>query len=80
MTMTDPKKTTPPTNPDAVVPTYHPEVPMDFSKFVQDTMKREAARKLPQFNKEEFNPNREYMKRYYEGATGRLWIGKPRYR
>lgn len=61
-----------------------PEVSFEFSKFMQETLKKEAANKPvtpTAAATEPYNPNKEYMKRYYETASGRTWVGcKPRYR
>lgn len=60
-----------------------PNVTFDFSKFMKETLKKEETKpKLDPTSKdkEPFNPNKEYFKKYHEGIAGRMWIGKPRYR
>lgn len=61
-----------------------PNLTFDFSKFMKDTLQKEESKK--QFDTKSFNPNKEYVKRYYESSTGRMWIldpngsKQPRYR
>jgi hypothetical protein len=60
------------------------EVALDFFKYMDDTIKREDAKKntvLPSTtnNKEVFNPNREYQNRYSHRVNDRMWIGPRRY-
>lgn len=56
---------------------------MDFFKFMDDTIKREEAKKnivLPTGEqKEPYNPNREYQKLYSHRVYDRMWIGNRRY-
>lgn len=55
----------------------------DFSKFMKETLKKEEAKpKLDPMKpqQEQYNPNKEYFRKYHEGVAGRMWIGKPRYR
>jgi hypothetical protein len=59
------------------------EQQMDFFKFMDDTIKREEAKKnivLPTGEqKEPYNPNREYQKLYSHRVYDRMWIGNRRY-
>lgn len=59
------------------------ETQMDFFKFMDDTIKREAEKNkivLPMANnKEPYNPNREYQERYSHRVYDRFWIGPRRY-
>lgn len=61
------------------------EAPMDFFKYMDDTIKREEAKKntvLPTNTpspKETYNPNREYQNRYSHRVSDRMWIGPRRY-
>lgn len=58
-------------------------VPMDFSKFLESTLKHEEAKKatvLPTgTNAGEKSPNQEYRERYSNHAVDRFWIGPRRY-
>lgn len=69
-----------------------PDVELDFFEFMNETIKREAARKVilpkavdpnvappPPSPKEPYNPNREYQRRYAHKSTERFWIGPRRY-
>jgi hypothetical protein len=60
-----------------------PEVAMDFFKHMDETIRREEAKKavvLPtQASKEPYNPNREYQRRYGHRIADRMWIGPRRY-
>lgn len=60
------------------------QLEFSFDKFMKETLRQEAGKVKPQLNalpqKEETNPNKEYIKRYHEKVAGRMWVGKPRYR
>lgn len=60
------------------------QLEFSFDKFMKETLRQETNKAKPQLNvspqKEETNPNREYIKRYNEGIAGCMWVGKPRYR
>jgi hypothetical protein len=59
------------------------EQQIDFFKFMDETIKREEAKKkivLPVGEqKEPYNPNREYQNRYSHRIYDRMWIGPRRY-
>lgn len=60
------------------------EVPMDFFKYMDETIKREESRKavvLPTTDSKNqpYNPNREYQNRYAHRVGDRMWIGPRRY-
>jgi len=63
-----------------------PDVAMDFFKHMDETIKREEAKKaviLPNAGKEDprapYNANKEYQRRYAHRALDRVWIGPRRY-
>lgn len=60
------------------------ETQMDFFKYMDETIKREEAKKrvvLPFGNekKEPYNANREYQNKYSHRIYDRMWIGPRRY-
>jgi hypothetical protein len=59
------------------------EVPMDFFKHMDETIRREEAKKtivLPTSkDPQPYNPNREYQERYSHRVFDRMWIGQRRY-
>lgn len=64
-----------------------PEQTMDFFKYMDETIKREEAKRAIVFptdakpeSKEPLTDNREYYRRYGHRATERMWIGPRRYR
>jgi hypothetical protein len=62
-----------------------PEGTMDFFKHMDETIRREEAKKAvvlpmsPTAPKEPYNPNREYQRRYSHRIADRMWIGPRRY-
>lgn len=57
------------------------KITFDFSKFMQVEKKLAEEKPKVEFKEQvEENPNKEYVKRYYENSVGRMWIGRPRYR
>lgn len=62
----------------------NPEVPMDFFKFMDDTIKREAAKTAVTLNRgpevqEQATLAREHQKRFGHRVGDRMWIGPRRY-
>ncbi len=59
------------------------DTPMDFSKFLEATLKHEQAKKAIVLSNEstqgEKSPNQEYRERYSNHAIDRTWIGPRRY-
>jgi hypothetical protein len=60
------------------------DTPLDFSKFLEATLKHEQAKKAvvlpgPQSGAEAKSPNQEYRERYGNHAVDRFWIGPRRY-
>jgi hypothetical protein len=59
------------------------DAPLDFSKFLESTLKHEEMKKstiLPgSSNEREKSPNQEYRERYSNSAIDRFWIGPRRY-
>ena len=65
-----------------------PEMVFDFSKFMEATLKYEKKKNswvLPTSNDSEeskekqYNPNKEYIRKYGHHVFDRIWIGKRRY-
>jgi len=61
------------------------EPQMDFFKFMDETIKREEAKKkvvLPMGTNQQaepYNANREYQNRYAHRVYDRIWLGPRRY-
>lgn len=56
------------------------DAPLDFSKFLESTLKHEQAKKAIVVSGEgEKTPNQEYRERYSNHAVDRFWMGPRRY-